>query len=394
MMGDMRQETADILQEMDILRLVDHHCHGVLPRDLGRSDFEGFLTEVAAPSPLGGTLFDSQIGFALRRWCAPVLDLEAHVSPDEYLARRAALGAAEVNRRFLAASGLDGLCVDTGYTPEPLLEPAELGELAGAQGHEIVRLEDLAEKVLADGVSASALPGEVRSRLAVRAEHAVGAKSIAAYRVGLELSGERPSAQEVKTAAERLYRQAERALAGGSGPPRIADETLHRFLIWSAVDCEMPIQFHIAYGDSDVDLHRADPARLAPLLRELEPTNTPVLLLHNYPYQRHAGYLAQVFKNVFVDLSLATHNVGHRAPAVLAELLELAPFGKVLFASDAYGLAEHYYLGALLFRRSLGRFLDEGVAEGAWTRSDAARVAHLIASENARRVYKLDDADQ
>ena len=95
-------------------------------------------------------------------------------------------------------------------------------------------------------------------------------------------------------------------------------------------------------------------------------------------------------EEVFVDVSLATHNLGRRAPAVLSELLELAPFGKVLYASDAFGLAEYYYLGALLFRRGLERILDEGVNEGAWTRSDAVRVARLIASENARRVYKLE----
>ncbi|MFC5751521.1 amidohydrolase family protein [Actinomadura rugatobispora] len=377
--------------ELEPLRLVDHHCHGVLPRDLGPEDFERFLTEAAEPPPRGGSLFDSQIGFALRRWCAPILDLEPHAPPGEYLARRASLGAAEVNRRFLSASGLEELCVDTGYTPEPLLEPAELALLAGARAHEVVRLEDLAERTIADGVSAYAFAEDVRGRIAERAGHAVGAKSIAAYRVGLELSGERPSGADVKAAAERLYRQAERALAGGSGRPRLADETLHRFLVWCAADSGLPIQFHVGYGDSDVDLHRVDPVRMTPLLRALEPTGVPVLLLHNYPYQRHAGYLAQVFQNVFVDVSLATHNLGHRAPAILAELLELAPFGKVLYASDAFGLAEHYYLGALLFRRGLGRILGEGVEEGAWTRSDAARVARLITSENARRVYEFDD---
>jgi predicted TIM-barrel fold metal-dependent hydrolase len=381
---------ADKFPEIEPLRLVDHHCHGVVPRDLGADDFERFLTEASEPPPLGGSLLDSRIGFALRRWCAPVLDLEPHAPPADYLARRSSLGADEVNRRFLDASGLEALCVDTGYTPEPLLEPAELGRLAGAAGHEVVRLEDLAEKAVAEGVGAQAFAEDVRGRIAARAGHAVGAKSIAAYRVGLDLSGERPSAAEVRAAAERLHRQAERALAGGSGPPRLADETLHRFLVWCAADSGLPVQFHVGYGDSDVDLHRVDPVRMTPLLRALEPTGTPILLLHNYPYQRHAGYLAQVFQNVFVDVSLATHNLGDRAPAILAELMELAPFGKVLYASDAYGLAEHYYLGALLFRRGLAQILGEGVEEGAWTRSDAARVARLITSENARRVYGLD----
>jgi predicted TIM-barrel fold metal-dependent hydrolase len=111
--------------------------------------------------------------------------------------------------------------------------------------------------------------------------------------------------------------------------------------------------------------------------------------LHNYPFQRNAGYLAQVFDHVFVDVSLTLHNVGSRAPAVLAELLELAPFSAVLFASDACGLAELYRVAVTLFRRALGDFLDDGLRHDAWTAADAERIGRLICAENARRLYHL-----
>lgn len=386
-----------MLQKLESLRLVDHHCHGVLARDLsGRAEFEAMLTESAtAGAELGGSLFDSQIGFAVRRWCAPVLDLPAHAPADDYLARRAELGAAEVNARFLAAAGLDALCVDTGYTPEALTEPAELGKLAGDRpAFEIVRLERLAEDVAAGGVSAVGFAAEVRSRLDARGREpqVVGCKSIAAYRAGLEMAGERPSDGEVAVAAGRLLREAERAMAGRSGPPRVEEEVLHRFLVWCAVDRGLPVQFHVGYGDADADLRRGDPLLLTGLLRALAPTGVPVMLLHNYPFHRNAGYLAQVFPNVFVDVGLATHNLGHRAPALIAELLELAPFGKVLYSSDAFGLAELYHLGALLFRRGLAGHLASGVEEGAWTGEDAERVAGLVTAGNARRAYRLGGA--
>lgn len=383
-----------MLHELESLRLIDHHCHGVPRRALDRDAFEGLLTEAGAPhGALGGSLFDTQAGFAVRRWCAPVLDLEPHAEPGDYLARRAELGPDEVNRRFLATAGLDALCVDTGHTPEPLLDPAELGRLAGADAYEIVRLERLAEDVAASGTGAAAFAGEVRARLAdrARAPGAVGAKSIAAYRAGLELAGERPTGADVEAAAGRLLRDADAAAAakGPAARPRVADEVLHRFLVWTAADLGLPVQFHVGYGDADADLRRGDPLLLTDLLRALAPTGTPVLLLHNYPFHRSAGYLAQVFPNVFVDAGLATHNLGHRAPALIAELLELAPFGKVLYSSDAYGLAEFYHLGAVLFRRGLARLLASGAAEGAWTERDALRVAGLAASGNARRVYRL-----
>lgn len=368
-----------MLEHLESLRLVDHHCHGVLGRDLDRTAFEESLTEAEAAGPPGVSMFDTQVGFALRRWCPPVLDLDAHAEPDDYLARRADLGAAEVNRRFLAAAHLDVLYVDTGYTPEALLGPPELGRLAGAHAREIVRLETVAEQVAAGGIGAAGFAGEVRARLDAR--DAAGAKSIAAYRAGLELSGPRPSGPEVARAAGRLMRAAEE---GGTGP-RVCDEILHRFLVWCAVDAGLPVQFHVGYGDVDADLRRGDPLLLIELLRAMDPA--PALLLHNYPFHRHAGYLAQVLPNVYVDAGLATHNLGHRSPALIAELLELAPFGKVLYSSDAFGLAELYHLGALLFRRGLAGFLAGGVEDGAWTARDAERVAGMIASGNARRVY-------
>ena len=124
-------------------------------------------------------------------------------------------------------------------------------------------------------------------------------------------------------------------------------------------------------------------------IRMVEPTGVPVMLLHNYPFHRSAGYLAQVFDHVFVDIGLAVHGVGNRAREVLAELLELAPFGSVLFSSDAYGLAEHFAVAAASFRDALGHLLDGGTADGSWSAADAARIAAMVTSGNARRAYGL-----
>jgi hypothetical protein len=151
----------------------------------------------------------------------------------------------------------------------------------------------------------------------------------------------------------------------------------------------LPVQFHVGYGDSDLELHHCDPLLLTDLLRATSTTGVPIMLLHNYPYHRHAGYLAQVFEHVYVDVGLATHNLGRRASALIAETLEVTPFGKFLFSTDAFGLAELYHLGTWLFRRGLSDFLRCGLDDGDWTEADAARTARLVGAENARRVYGL-----
>ena len=60
---------------LDGVRLVDHHCHGVVNGDLDRAGFELLATEAAWPAPAGCTGFDSQVGFAIRRFGIPVLPL-------------------------------------------------------------------------------------------------------------------------------------------------------------------------------------------------------------------------------------------------------------------------------------------------------------------------------
>ena len=109
------------------LSLVDHHVHGILTGELDLAAIEAGLTESTAPPPPGTSAFDSQLGFAVRRWCAPLLELEAFVPPDEYVRRRLELGSTEVVTRFLTAAAVDAWLVDTGYQSDAVTTPDELG---------------------------------------------------------------------------------------------------------------------------------------------------------------------------------------------------------------------------------------------------------------------------
>src|ERR1700722_4818969 len=115
-------------------QLVDHHCHGILRAG---GDVAGLLNEADGDATADGLPFASLAGLAFRRLCPPLLGLPSHASAGSYAERRAALGADEVNRRFLGACGLAALCVDTGYAPSGLTSPAETAGLAGATAYGI-----------------------------------------------------------------------------------------------------------------------------------------------------------------------------------------------------------------------------------------------------------------
>ena len=73
-----------------------------------------------------------------------------------------------------------------------LTAPAELAAYTDAAGHEIVRLEAIAEQIIGT-VEPKDFANTVREALHARAQNAVGFKSIAAYRTGLDLDPSRPS---------------------------------------------------------------------------------------------------------------------------------------------------------------------------------------------------------
>ena len=369
------------------LALVDHHVHGATITALDGALFEEGFTESPWPAPAGTTHLDSQLGFAVRRWCAPVLDLPAHVDAATYIARRQELGGYEVTARLLAASGIERFLIDTGYVADQTLGPAEMAHISGTAASEIVRLESVAEVVAASGVDAAGFADQFATTLDKRARHAAGLKSVIAYRYGLDFDPEPPSPAAVRQAAGHWLRGQE------ATPLRLTDPVLLRYVLWSglsvAAERGLPLQFHVGYGDPDLTLHRCDPSLMTEFLRRVQDLRVPVMLLHCYPYHRSAGYLAQVFPHVYLDVGLALTYTATRSVAILAESLELAPFGKLLFSSDAFGPAELHYLGAVLWRRAMTTVVGAWVSSGEWSIADAQRVVRMVGADNAKRVYRL-----
>jgi predicted TIM-barrel fold metal-dependent hydrolase len=372
---------------IDGLPLVDHHVHGATIAALDAGQLEAGLTESPWPAPRGTTHLDSQLGFAVRRWCAPVLELPAHVSAEAYVARRQELGANEATGRLLAACGVERFLVDTGYTAGHILGPGEMAAVSGAAASEIVRLESVAEQVAAGGVDAAGFADRFAGTLDDRARHAAGLKSVIAYRYGLDFDPEPPTPAAVREAVGQWLRVPE------ATPPRLTDPVLLRHVLWVGVSVAaargLPLQFHVGYGDPDLTLHRCDPSLMTDFLRLVQHRRVPLMLLHCYPYHRSAGYLAHVFPHVYLDVGLAVNYTGARSVGIVAESLEVAPFGKLLFSSDAFGPAELHYLGAVLWRRAMSTVLGAWVDSGEWSIADAQRIAQMVGAGNAKRVYGL-----
>ena len=97
-------------------------------------------------------------------------------------------------------------------------------------------------------------------------------------------------------------------------------------------------------------------------IQAVQSSGTQVMLLHCYPYHRQAGYLAHVAPHVWFDTARPSRTAALGSLQLIRESLEVAPFDKVLFSTDAFGLAELLPVlarcyGAVGWRRSWTEWL-------------------------------------
>lgn len=151
-----------------------------------------------------------------------------------------------------------------------------------------------------------------------------------------------------------------------------------------------PLQFHTGLGDADIDLLLSDPSYLQPLITAFP--DVQMILLHtSYPYMRQAGYLATVYKNIYLDLGEVFPQVSRNGQeTILRQCMEITPFSKLLFSTDAHHFGEVYWLALKQFRQAFEKVLVEFVENDDLTAEQAIEAAKDIYFNNSKRVYNLD----
>ena len=256
-------DSSALAHHIGEVALIDQHVHGCWLAPGDRRRFENALNE-ANTEPLADSGFDSQLGFAVRAHCGPLLGLPKHVDPQIYWERRSELTESDLARLFLPAAEVSDWLVDTGI---------------GADGTPMFpSWAHCPATALTRSFVSSRWPSRPRKRRATthrrsrrscteRAATAVGTKSILAYRGGFDGDLTEPPASQVAEAAGRWRDR---------GGTRLNDRVLLRFGLHQALRLGKPLQFHVGFGDRDCDLHKANPLYLLDFLRQSG--DTPIVL--------------------------------------------------------------------------------------------------------------------
>jgi uncharacterized protein len=375
----------ELLAALEQAGAVDHHAHA-LAGPGHRFELREVLTEAGDPRQLEHV--DEHPGYrAALHDLAGFLDVE----PSEAGLReaRARDGFEAHARRLLEACRFDQVLCDEGFTFPGSLGPVGTAPLFGCPLRRVVRLEREAEAAAEGWPPFQDLRTRFVDRLAAAlagspagSGPAAGLKTIAAYRSGLDLPP--PDAADAAAAYDRWRRTGEARLREPALVSFLLDQAL---VLDAALDRPVPLQVHTGFGDRDLALHRANPSLLRPVLEDPGHAGVPVVLLHCFPYVREASYLASVYPDVHLDLSLSIPLTGRLGPDLVLEALSLAPASKLLFATDASRIPELFFVAARAWRRALaaalGRLVQEGVADG----PTALRWGRLVLAGNARRIY-------
>jgi predicted TIM-barrel fold metal-dependent hydrolase len=374
--------------DLDAAPILDQHCHALL-RDgsvAGAAAYARFFTESGDPAMHAHHVPET----VFYRWAIRELAAALGCAPttEAVLAARAGLSADALARRLLGEANIAVLLVDHGYRTDETWPPAELATRLPCRVLPVLRLEALAQALIVRHETFDAVLDAYSAAVErARADGFVALKSIIAYRTGLAAQ---PTSRGAAAAAFAPVKERARR----DGAVRLATKPLNDYLFLRALEVAerqaIPVQIHTGFGDADLDLREANPLHLRPLLDSGHYANVPLVLLHaSYPFVRELGYLAAIYANVYADVGLAIPQLAAEIPAMLRQLLGLAPCTKVVYSSDASQIPELFWLAARWGRRGLGTVLDELITLGALDADEALAVGRRVLGENAARIYGL-----
>lgn len=276
--------------------------------------------------------------------------------------------------------GLKGAILDFGY-PQPTVNREVFMDKTNLHIDEIVRIEKEMIEAMEESPDFGSFITNLRKRFqqALQKKHVVGLKTIIAYRSGLDIGemNEQDAQQDYS-----LFVSNNRAVVKS-----LRDYCFHMAM----EECTKANKFfhiHTGIGDGEVVLPKASPSFLLDLFRTEQYKDTKVHLVHGgYPWMEEAAFIVSILPNVYMDISLQVPFTGHGVKRVIQQVLEMAPFDKVMYGSDAFTVPEMYWMGVDLFKSELTEVLNEFVEKDFMTVEKAQEIGEMLLYKNYETVY-------
>ncbi|OAG02620.1 glutamine synthetase/guanido kinase [Paraphaeosphaeria sporulosa] len=395
--------------------IIDNHAHNIIqPALVDTIPLESITTEAQGRAMRDA--FKSLPHLRAARQLRRLYECPDDANWEELLAQREEWLRTDPERlNQQCFQGVHALLIDDGLSnPDKVLPYHWHNRYTKAPSKRIVRIETVAERLMESllvGVTDDDLDAatfftdtwvtlteefEKEIQEAILDPEVAGFKTVICYRTGLDIEPDyERAARDVGHPFERYVERCVR-----KKKYRIERKALNDYLVLRTLEIlseetprldvmSKPLQLHTGLGDKDIDLLKSNPGCLQPVIENY--TNVPFVLLHSaYPYTREAGYLATVYKNVYLDIGEVFPMVSRDGQkAILRQALEITPGSKLLYSSDGHYLPETYWLANVQFREVWLDLLIEYVEKEDVTPHQAIAMTKDILFNNSNILYNL-----
>ena len=374
---------------LEELKIIDNHCHAVKLDSF--HDLESWRSLFSESHDKSMQIHDSaNTAFYGRLINLLSEHFGCEATEESVYKKRSALSAADAVSNLLSNSGIGKYIFDDGYPPrDEAVSEEEFNRLSGGESFYLLRLEVEFQKIIAATDSFTALIEKVRELVSdVRSRGYVGFKSIVGYRTGLNIE----NWDEDQVHSAYIEARSEVAQTGSVrlGYKPLVDHLLHLSLE-SAASQELPVQFHVAYGDPDVDFRTANPLELRSVLENVRYKNAPIVMLHGcWPYTKEGSYLASVYQNAYLDVSYGIAFQSSRSMLRMTEeAFSVAPSSKILYSSDGARVPDLHVMSAISARKAVNEVLESMIDDHDFTLINAKKAAESFFKGNAARIYGI-----
>ncbi|KAL6709580.1 hypothetical protein ACN47E_001515 [Coniothyrium glycines] len=395
--------------------LIDHHAHNlILPDQATTIPFEIITTE-AQGRALRDT-FKSLPHLRAARQLRQLYECSEDADWADILEQRVEWLRSNPDRLHQQCfEGIHALLIEDGHAgPERVYPYDHHDQYTTAPTKRIVRIETVAERLMrsrlrkadeSDLGDSKFLPNtwvkftndfEREIQDAIADPDVAGFKTVICYRSGLDIEPDyEEAAKAVGHPFERYVKNCIR-----KRNYRIEKKAVNDYLVLRTLEIlserkshsdalAKPLQFHTGFGDNDVNLVESNPAFLQQVIENYP--NVPFVLLHSaYPFTREAGYLATVYRHVYLDIGEVFPMISRDGQrATLRQAMELAPGSKLLYSSNGHWFPETFYLANIQFREVWLEVLQDMISTGDITPHQGIGMTKDILFNNANVLYDL-----
>lgn len=356
--------------------LIDNHAHNLLlPSHIDTVPFESITTEAQ-----GRALRDTYKGLSHLRAARQLRELyqcPEDAGWEDILEQRTEWLRTDPEQLYHRCfAGTHALLIDDGLAgSDKVYEYDWHNRCTKAPSKRIVRIETVAERLMENLVQEARESDlndpnyftdtwltfteefEREIQEAIQDFEVAGFKSVICYRSGLDIEPDyEQAAREVGRPFERYVERCIRKRKF-----RIERKELNDYLVLRTLEIlsehlpndeslSKPLQLHTGLGDNDINLRESNPAFLQPVIENY--SRVAFVLLHSaYPYTREAGYLATVYRHVYLDIGEVFPMVNRDGQrAILRQALEITPGSKLLYSTDGHWFPETFWLANKQFR--------------------------------------------